>query len=133
MERGKPERSDSTRAHSLSPEGLEALKRREGTRDHYYNDHPRDGNCTWGTGFLAHMGPCTPEETRRPVTQVEIDAELRRRASHAEDLVTRNLRQGVTQQQFDALGKLCLQHRWRCTASDSTGQCRGFEGGSRVD
>ncbi len=88
---------------TLSAAGLAALKRQEGTRAVYYNDHPVDGNCTWGTGFKVHNGPCSPSELKVRVTQAEIDSELRRRVARAETTVKNQLHVQLTQQQYDAL------------------------------
>ncbi len=87
----------------LSPQGLDALKRREGTCLRYYNDHPKDGNCTWGTGFLAHHGPCTPAELARRVSPARVDAELCRRVLDAQRVVRTMVAVPLTQEQYDAL------------------------------
>ena len=87
----------------MSAEGLRKLKQREGTRTRYYNDHPKDGNCTWGTGFLAHYKPCTPAELQKRVSQAQIDAELRRRVSVVERKVRTTVTVPLTQEQYDAL------------------------------
>ncbi|WP_242540457.1 lysozyme inhibitor LprI family protein [Trinickia mobilis] len=50
----------------MSHVGLTALRIRERAVLHYYNDIA--DNCTHGVGTLAHHGPCTEDELRRPVT-----------------------------------------------------------------
>ncbi|MGF6855362.1 hypothetical protein OKW29_004249 [Paraburkholderia sp. CI3] len=55
--------ADTPRANDvmkMSAGGYAALRVNEGVVMHYYNDAPVNGNCTWGVGTLAHLGPCTP-------------------------------------------------------------------------
>lgn len=88
---------------SLSKAGYAALRRREGTRLHYYNDKKVNGNCTWGVGTLAHFGPCTPEELRQKVTAKDVNRELAVRVHEKERIVRRLIRHHqLTQAQFDA-------------------------------
>lgn len=87
----------------MSSTGYAALRNSEGVRMRYYNDAPVNGNCTWGAGTLAHYGPCTAEELRRPVTAQQVDSELHQRVQEAERLVRRSVnRTPLTQAQFDA-------------------------------
>jgi lysozyme len=86
----------------MSAAGYGALRHNEGVRMHYYDDAPVNGNCTWGVGTLAHLGPCTPEELRRPVTPAQVDAALHLRVQDAERLVRAIVTQTqLTQAQFD--------------------------------
>jgi lysozyme len=87
---------------TMSAAGLAALRQREGAVLHYYNDVAN--NCTWGVGTLAHVGPCTDEELRRPVAAADVDAQLAARVQEAERAVRRQVRNTqLTQDQFDAL------------------------------
>lgn len=86
----------------LSEAGWAALRDREQAVMHYYNDQAN--NCTFGVGTLAHSGPCTPEELRRPVTPAQVNAQLVARVSTAEPQVRRSVTQReLTQAQFDEL------------------------------
>lgn len=50
----------------MSPHALNAMRNTEKVMLKYYNDMGRNkGNCTWGIGFYAHKGVCTPEELQR--------------------------------------------------------------------
>jgi len=70
---------------------------------HYYNDAPVHGNCTWGIGTLAHLGPCTPEELRRTVLPEQVNAILHSRVHDAECQVRAIVTERqLTQAQFDA-------------------------------
>jgi lysozyme len=87
---------------SLSHQGRSELVRREGLIRHYYNDSVH--NCTYGVGTLAHLGPCTPEDLRSPVSDQLLATSLQRGINMSESAVRRNVtRQPLTQQQFDAL------------------------------
>lgn len=88
-------------ARSLSSAGVTALRTNEGLRNTYYNDTAN--NCTYGVGTLAHMGPCTPQELNRPVSNALIQASLQRGIRDAERVVRRAVpSQELTQDQFDA-------------------------------
>lgn len=86
----------------LSQAGWTELRTREHAVMAYYNDQAN--NCTFGVGTLAHTGPCTQEELARPVTAVQVNAQLAVRVSRAEATVRRvvNTRE-LTQDQFDEL------------------------------
>jgi lysozyme len=87
---------------AMSPAGMAALRQREYAVLRYYNDVAN--NCTWGVGTLAHHGPCTAEELRRPVTAAAVDAVLAARVHEAERAVRRQVRNHqLTQGEFDAL------------------------------
>jgi lysozyme len=80
-----------------------ALRRYENVRYEYY-DKDGAGNCTWGAGFLAHHGPCTPKEHRRIVTVAQVNTTLATVVNEAAAVVRRNVpNQPLTQAQFDAL------------------------------
>ncbi|WP_060331527.1 glycoside hydrolase family protein [Burkholderia cepacia] len=86
----------------LSEAGWAALRTREQAVMSYYNDQAN--NCTFGVGTLAHAGPCTPEEMRRPVTAAQVNAQLATGVSRAEAQVRRTVTQReLTQAQFDEL------------------------------
>lgn len=86
----------------LSETGWAALRDREQAIMHYYNDQAN--NCTFGVGTLAHPGPCTPEELRRPVTSAQVNAQLAARVHTAESHVRRSVTQReLSQAQFDEL------------------------------
>lgn len=71
----------------------------------YYNDgHGNRGHCTYGIGILAHRGPCTAEELRRPLSGAQIEASFASAIREAERAVRNNVtHQPLTQAQFDAL------------------------------
>jgi lysozyme len=57
-----------------------------------------------GLGTLAHHGPCTPSELRRPVTTDQVNMQLATRVREAEEVVRRQVRNHpLAQQEFDAL------------------------------
>ncbi|CAD6514274.1 glycoside hydrolase family protein [Paraburkholderia sabiae] len=86
----------------MSAAGLNALRTREGAVLHYYNDIAN--NCTFGVGGLAHHGPCTDEEMRRPVNAADVNAQLAVSVRSAEAAVRRQVpRRELSQDQFDAL------------------------------
>ncbi|UEP28331.1 MULTISPECIES: glycoside hydrolase family protein [unclassified Burkholderia] len=86
----------------LSETGWAELRRRESAVMAYYNDQAN--NCTYGVGTLAHTGPCTPEELRRPVTTTQVNAQLAARVRRAEAAVRRHVStRQLTQVQFDEL------------------------------
>lgn len=86
----------------MSSAGLLALRQRENVALRYYNDQAN--NCTFGVGILLHIGPCTTEELRRPVTAQEVNEQLALRVRTAEQAVRRRVnQQQLTQAQYDAL------------------------------
>ncbi|NUX53684.1 lysozyme [Paraburkholderia sp. JPY418] len=88
---------------SMSEAGYTALRINEGVVMRYYNDAPKNGNCTWGIGTLAHFGPCTAEELARTVVPEEANTILRNRVREAEAAVKTVVTQyELTQAQFDA-------------------------------
>jgi GH24 family phage-related lysozyme (muramidase) len=93
---------------SMSPDARARMRRRERDKYNYYDDMgPGKGNCTWGAGILAHRGPCSKDELKKPVSQAEVEAEFSRRVAKAERAVRRNVtNQSLTQAQFDALVSL---------------------------
>ena len=85
-----------------SDAGLDLLRQREGAVLRYYNDPAR--HCSYGVGTLVHHGPCTDAELRRPVTVVEVNAQLASGVRVAEAAVRRRVHTAaLTQAQFDAL------------------------------
>jgi len=86
----------------ISAAGVQAIMGHEREVLSYYNDPA--GNCTWGTGFLAHFGACTAAETATPVTHDMVTEEYRRRLATTETAVRRQLgNTEVSQEQYDAL------------------------------
>ncbi|MFM0736125.1 lysozyme [Paraburkholderia xenovorans] len=86
----------------MSEAGYVALRFNEGVVMHYYNDAPRNGNCTWGIGSLAHLGPCAPHELARTVLPEQANAVLRNRVYEAEAIVKSIVTDHpLTQAQFD--------------------------------
>jgi lysozyme len=86
----------------MSAGGYADLRVSEGAVMRYYNDIAN--NCTFGVGTLVHIGACTAEELRTPVTEAQVNAQLTARVRVAE----RAVRAGVpdvplTQAQFDSL------------------------------
>jgi lysozyme len=76
--------------------GYESLELR------YYNDAVN--NCTYGIGTLAHRGPCTKEELKRPVTAPQAEAKFDERIESAARAVRHVVRTAaLTQRQFDGL------------------------------
>lgn len=70
----------------------------------YYNDMGKNkGNCTWGIGFYAHQGVCSPDELKRKVTAPSIDIEYNKCIAEAERRVKLKVKVGLNQAQFDAL------------------------------
>jgi lysozyme len=87
----------------MSSAGYALLRFNEGVVMHYYNDAPRNGNCTWGIGTLAHLGPCTQEELNRTVLPQQANSILHHRVHDAERTVRATVtRHQLTQAQFDA-------------------------------
>ncbi len=88
---------------SMSTAGYAALRFNEGVVMHYYNDAPVNGNCTWGIGTLAHLGPCTQEELQRTVLPEQANAIMQSRVRDAEQRVRAIVKdRQLTQEQFDA-------------------------------
>jgi lysozyme len=86
----------------MSAAGMAALRQREGAVLRYYNDIAN--HCTYGVGTLAHHGPCTPDELRRPVSIADVNTQLATRLRRAENAVRQQVRNHpLTQAQFDAL------------------------------
>jgi lysozyme len=103
----RAERSAST-GHTcmkMSKEWRGRLRRFEGKIHRYYDDGGSGrGNCGWGIGILAHYGPCSKDELRRPVNGMQIETAFASRLADAERIVQRNVtRRPLTQAQFDAL------------------------------
>jgi len=70
----------------------------------YYNDMGKSkGNCTWGIGFYAHKGVCTPDELKRKVSAPSIDIEYGKRIAEAERRVKLKVKVKLNQAQFDGL------------------------------
>jgi GH24 family phage-related lysozyme (muramidase) len=92
----------------MSAKARGRMRRREQDVFNYYDDMgPGKGNCTWGTGILAHHGICTKEELASPVSAAAVEAEFSRRVAEAEAGVIRHVRiQKLPQDQFDALVSL---------------------------
>ncbi|MGH8777747.1 lysozyme [Paraburkholderia sp.] len=101
----------------MSQAGYAALRFNEGVVMHYYNDAPVNGNCTWGIGTLAHLGPCTPEEMRLAVAPEQANGVLEARVHDAE-VVVRSIVTGqqLTQAQFDAAVSFAYNSTRRNTA-----------------
>jgi GH24 family phage-related lysozyme (muramidase) len=92
----------------MSPAARARMRRRERDVFNYYDDMgPGKGNCTWGAGILAHLGPCTKDELAKPVSPAAVEAEFSRRVAEAEAGVARQVRkEKLAQDQFDALASL---------------------------
>lgn len=91
---------------SLSNDARSRMRnRREGVVRGYYNDgRGNRGHCSYGIGILAHHGPCTAEELRRPLTSAQMEASFASAIREAESTVRRNVtNRQLTQAQFDAL------------------------------
>ena len=86
----------------MSAAGLAALREREHAVLRYYNDVAN--NCTYGVGTLAHHGPCTADESQRPVTIADVNTQLQARVGTAVRAVRQRVHtRALTQDQFDAL------------------------------
>jgi lysozyme len=110
MSKHVPQKSPVNGGMKMSPEARARMRRRERDVFNYYDDMgPGKGNCTWGTGILAHKGPCTKEELAKPVSPAAVEAEFSRRVAEAEAGVIRQVRtQKLAQDQFDALVSLAF-------------------------
>lgn len=99
-----PSGSNPNTALRMSPQALNAMRNTEKVMLRYYNDMGRNkGNCTWGIGFYAHKGVCTPEELARKVTASSVEIEYVKRVAEAERRVKVKVKARLTQEQFDAL------------------------------
>ncbi len=86
----------------MSASGMSELRRHERVVLGYYEDGAN--NCTFGVGTLAHLGPCTAEESRRTITIAQVNATLAARVASAEATVRRRVtHHPLSQAQFDAL------------------------------
>lgn len=98
----------------MSADGYAALRTSERVVMHYNNDNPVNGNCTWGIGTLAHLGPCTQEELQRTILPEQANAVLAARVHDAERMVRRTVTDhALTQAQFDAAVSFAYNSRTR--------------------
>jgi len=97
--------SNPNSSMKMSLAARSTLRARERAEFRYYDDMgPGRGNCTWGAGLLAHKGPCTVEELKRPVSAAAVFAEFSSRVSDAEGTVRARVNhQVLDQDQFDGL------------------------------
>ena len=80
------------------------LMNREKKMIRYYDDlGPGKGNCTTGIGHLIHKKPCTAEELAIKVAEEDVERYFDSDVLVAENLVNRNVKVSLTQEQFDAL------------------------------
>lgn len=80
------------------------LMNREMKMIRYYDDlGPGKGNCTTGIGHLIHKKPCTAEELALKVTEDDVGRYFDSDVLSAENVVNRNVKVALTQEQFDAL------------------------------
>ena len=96
----------------MSAAGQAALAQREGQAPGggYYNDS--GNNCTYGTGLLAHLGPCTSDELRRTVDADAAQREFQQRMDEAARRVREQVPdRALTQNQFDALASATYNTR----------------------
>lgn len=92
---------------SMSFEARIQMRTTEKAVFRYYNNMGKDkGDCTWGTGILAHKGVCSIEELGRKVSTQSVDTEFGKKVAEAEWSVRRGVRVALNQQQFDALCSL---------------------------
>ncbi|GAB3402777.1 glycoside hydrolase family protein [Massilia agilis] len=88
----------------MSPDALSEMRNTEKVVLRYYNDlGRRKGNCTWGIGFKAHKGICTPAELKRMVSAPSVDVEYAKRVAEAERRVKVKVKVELSQAQFDGL------------------------------
>lgn len=88
----------------MSSNALHAMRNTERVMLKYYNDMGRNkGNCTWGVGFYAHKGICTPEELERKVSASSVELEYVKRVTEAERHIKVKVKIKLTQDQFDGL------------------------------
>jgi GH24 family phage-related lysozyme (muramidase) len=92
-------------ARSLSPEGVDFIKRWEGFRERMYNDPV--GHCTVGYGTLLHMGNCDGSASEQPyvdgVTEAQATELLAQGAAQFQQTINDSLSVPLTQSQNDAL------------------------------
>lgn len=104
---GQAATSGPNASMKMSPEARSRMRATEKAIYRYYNDLGKNkGNCTWGTGILAHKGVCTEDELKQKVSAKMVDQEFERRVAEAERIVQRNTTNAVNQDQFDALVSL---------------------------
>ncbi|MGF6922984.1 glycoside hydrolase family protein [Paraburkholderia sp. 40] len=116
----------------MSEAGYTALRLNEGVVMHYYNDAPKNGNCTWGIGTLAHFGPCTAEELARTVVPEQANAVLQNRIRDAEAAVKAVVTQHeLTQAQFDAAVSFAYNSSRQNTRDVRSSKYRRHDSGSR--
>lgn len=116
----------STATMAMSSPAKARLRAHEQAKYCYYDDggKPGVGNCTWGIGILAHLGPCTAKELKTKVEPAQVEASFATRVADAERVVRRDVkRQQLTQAQFDALVSLVY----------NLGENRGADTLDRVD
>jgi GH24 family phage-related lysozyme (muramidase) len=89
----------------MSPVARTRMRQRETAQYRYYDDGgPGRGNCTWGVGTLAHLGPCTAEELARSVSPERVEITFSEKVAEAERVVRKRVTsQALSQDQFDAL------------------------------
>jgi len=92
---------------SMSPAARARMRVTEKAVYRYYNDMGKNkGNCTWGTGILAHVGVCSAEELERKVSAQSADMVFAQKVAEAERIVRREIHVTLSQAQFDALCSL---------------------------
>lgn len=90
----------------MSGDARARMRQREKPIYNYYDDggRPGLGNCTWGIGVLAHLGPCAEDERKRTVEPAAVEAAFVSKVAEAERSVRRKVpNQALDQAQFDAL------------------------------
>jgi GH24 family phage-related lysozyme (muramidase) len=94
-------------AMSMSADARASMRVTEKAIYKYYNDMGKNkGNCTWGTGILAHKGVCSADELGRLVNAQAVDIVFGQKVAEAEGIVRRNVQVALNQAQFDALCSL---------------------------
>lgn len=118
---------------AMSPAARARMRVHEKAKYCYYDDggRPGVGNCTWGIGTLAHLGPCTTKELKTKVEPAQVEVCFATRVADAERVVRRDVkRQQLTQDQFDALVSFHLQRRGKPGRQDARARRGGqFRGG----
>lgn len=88
---------------------------------HYYNDAPKNGNCTYGAGTLVHLGPCKEDELNKEVPAEMVNTSLKQRVEEAERIVRSIIPdQELTQEQFDAAVSFAYNSKVRNTRATLT-------------
>lgn len=88
----------------MSSVGKLRLMNREKKVMRYYDDQgPGRGNCTMGVGHYVHANPCTAEELARKVANEDVANAFDIDVRTAENVINRNVKVNLTQDQFDAL------------------------------